>query len=301
MHLYEESGAHCVQQRRGEFAFALWGETKQTLFAARDRQGEYDEGDDAREKAARAGASFHPIPIRQSDLADNFADAIWHSETLRRNGHGVSKFLLSWVVRDAGYKVVFTGEGSDEIFGGYIHFRTDILLYNTQGQDAAEVQRLVQQLETANSVSRGMLMPAGETGSLESVKRLLGFVPGLSEGVHSGGPGTADALRRRLSKHGLRDALVSGLSGCACCLKLNGRDPLAKPMIGETVYRRQKHPLLSPPVTMVPTERFHEMMQDTLRGPVFGRYRFPIRTKSSPCLTNCLRCRIRIVFAGIPC
>ena len=175
MHLYEESGAHCVQQRRGEFAFALWGETKQTLFAARDRQGEYDEGDNAREKAARAGASFHPIPIRQSDLADNFADAIWHSETLCRNGHSVSKYLLSWVVRDAGYKVVFTGEGSDEIFGGYIHFRTDILLYNTQGQDAAEVQRLVQQLETANSVSRGMLMPAGETGSLESVKRLLGF------------------------------------------------------------------------------------------------------------------------------
>ena len=50
-----------------------------------------------------------------------------------------------------------------------------MLLYNTQGQDAAEVQRLVQQLETADSVSRGMLMPAGETGSLESVKRLLGF------------------------------------------------------------------------------------------------------------------------------
>jgi len=119
--------------------------------------------------------AFTPFPIRQSDLADNFADAIWHSETLCRNGHSVSKYLLSWVVRDAGYKVVFTGEGSDEIFGGYIHFRTDMLLYNTQGQDAAEVQRLVQQLETADSVSRGMLMPAGETGSLESVKRLLGF------------------------------------------------------------------------------------------------------------------------------
>jgi asparagine synthase (glutamine-hydrolysing) len=65
-------------------------------------QGEYDEGDNAREKAARAGASFHPIPIRQSDLADNFAEAIWHSETLCRNGHGVSKYLLSWVVCDAG-------------------------------------------------------------------------------------------------------------------------------------------------------------------------------------------------------
>ena len=44
----------------------------------------------------------------------------------------------------------------------------------------------------------------------------------------------------------------------------------AKPLITETVYRRQKHPFLSPPVTTVPTERFHQMMQDTLRGPVLA-------------------------------
>jgi asparagine synthase (glutamine-hydrolysing) len=36
------------------------------------------------------------------------------------------------------------------------------------------------------------------------------------------------------------------------------------------VYRRQKHPFLSPPVTTVPTERFHQMMQDILRGPVLA-------------------------------
>jgi len=40
----------------------------------------------------------------------------------------------------------------------------------------------------------------------------------------------------------------------------------AKPVITDTVYRRQKHPFLSPPVTTVPTERFHQMLQDTLRG-----------------------------------
>jgi asparagine synthase (glutamine-hydrolysing) len=96
----------------------------------------YDEGDIAREMAASTGASFHPIPIKQSDIADNFADAIWHSETLFSNGHGVSKYLLSRAVRDAGYKVVYTGEGSDEIFGGYIHFRTDMLQHNAQGQNA---------------------------------------------------------------------------------------------------------------------------------------------------------------------
>ena len=37
-------------------------------------------------------------------------------------------------MRNAGYKVVLTGEGSDEILAGYPHFRRDMLLYNSQGQ-----------------------------------------------------------------------------------------------------------------------------------------------------------------------
>jgi asparagine synthase (glutamine-hydrolysing) len=41
----------------------------------------------------------------------------------------------------------------------------------------------------------------------------------------------------------------------------------ARPVITDTVYHRQKHPFLSPPVTTVPTERFYQLMQDTLRGP----------------------------------
>jgi asparagine synthase (glutamine-hydrolysing) len=48
----------------------------------------------------------------------------------------------------------------------------------------------------------------------------------------------------------------------------------AKRLITETVYRRQKHPFLSPPATTVPTERFHQMIQDTLRGPVLASLPF---------------------------
>ena len=103
----------------------------------------YDEGPIAREMAALAGAEFNPIPINQKDLAENFADAILQSETFCVNAHGVAKFLLSKAVRDAGYKVVITGEGSDEILGGYAHFRRDMLLYNREGQDPAEIEQLL--------------------------------------------------------------------------------------------------------------------------------------------------------------
>jgi asparagine synthase (glutamine-hydrolysing) len=304
-------------------------------------QAAYDEGEIAREMATRAGANFHPIPIKQFDIADNFADAIWHSETLFSNGHGVSKYLLSRAVRDAGYKVVYTGEGSDEIFGGYVHFRTDMLQHNAQGQDAVEVQRLLQELETANSVSRGMLMPVGKTGSLESVERLLGFVPGCLKvfaaqgqqrqtlfdaefkarfaGRDSGRlfldsldvPGVLtgrDPLNKSLfvwaksflpnyilNLLGDRMEMAHSVEGrvpfldhqvveCVCrapvSLKIRGVTEkyllreAARPLITETVYHRQKHPFLSPPVTMVPTERFHQMMQDTLRGSVLASLPF---------------------------
>jgi asparagine synthase (glutamine-hydrolysing) len=40
IHAYEEHGMNCVSHLRGMFAFALWDESRQRLFAARDRAGE---------------------------------------------------------------------------------------------------------------------------------------------------------------------------------------------------------------------------------------------------------------------
>ncbi len=39
VHLYEELGEGCVEKLRGMFGFAIWDETKKTLFIARDRVG----------------------------------------------------------------------------------------------------------------------------------------------------------------------------------------------------------------------------------------------------------------------
>ena|ERR1035437_5546145 len=41
-----------------------------------------------------------------------------------------------------------------------------------------------------------------------------------------------------------------------------------KDVITDTVYRRQKHPFLSPPATLNPDETFSTYVQDTLRGPI---------------------------------
>lgn len=143
---------------------------------------DYNEEHVAREMAQHAGADFHELPITQTQLADHFSDAVWHAETLTANGHGTAKYLLSEMVRDRGYKVVLTGEGSDEILGGYAHFRRDLLLYDKSlGLDAAQIERMLEQLTEANEVSRGVLLPNRGSEPLDSIRRTLGFVPSWLE------------------------------------------------------------------------------------------------------------------------
>src|SRR5215471_9458021 len=188
---------------------------------------DYDEEKEACEMAAKAGAEFFPIPIRQDDLADHFASAILQAETLCFNAHGVAKYLLSRAVRDAGYKVVITGEGSDEILGGYAHFRRDMLLYNREGQDPAEIRELMKWLEEHNAVSRGLLLPDGEIGPLDSVQRMLGYVPSWIETFST----RAVKLRPLLARDfqaifGQREGFRAFFSDIDVRGQLAGRDPL---------------------------------------------------------------------------
>ena len=140
----------------------------------------YDESALARAQAERSGASFHPIPVTSRALADAYTDAVWHAETPFVNGHGVAKFLLSRAVRDAGIKVVFTGEGSDEMLGGYAPFRRDVLLYNSARQDPAIVAKLLAEMRASSSNRAVPILVTNEDApipELEAVARRLGWMP----------------------------------------------------------------------------------------------------------------------------
>jgi asparagine synthase (glutamine-hydrolysing) len=130
---------------------------------------EFDESAVAREMASKFGAQFCSIPVRQDEIAEHLADAIVQAETFVANSHGAAKYLLSRAVRDAGFKVVLTGEGSDEILGGYTHFRRDMAPSN--GNRSVRVP----------AAQPGVIPPSfasnGDAAAI-AVKRLLGFVPG---------------------------------------------------------------------------------------------------------------------------
>ena len=83
----------------------------------------YDETAGARGMAEAAGAEHAVVTLDDAALADHFADAVWHAETLQYNTHGVARYLLARSVREAGYRAVMAGEGADEAFFGYEFLR----------------------------------------------------------------------------------------------------------------------------------------------------------------------------------
>jgi asparagine synthase (glutamine-hydrolysing) len=294
---------------------------------------QYDESIIAQEMARHAGATYQPIPMKQSDLAENFGAAVIQSEIPFINGHTVAKYMLSGAVRESGYKVVLTGEGSDEILAGYPHFRRDMLLYHRAGQDPVEADRLLRQLADANQVSRGLLMPEGDSGIGEMCKTLFGQSPSWLEAMggtalrmrglmrddflepHAGSDpvgtllSSLDVERRLKGRNAVHSALylwaktilphyilsnlgdrmemshsVEGrvpfmdhhvaeyLHRVPVSLKIRGMTEkyilreAVKDVITDTVYKRQKHPFLSPPATLNPDQPLNVLMQDTLRG-----------------------------------
>ncbi|KAJ7212590.1 asparagine synthase [Mycena pura] len=77
--------------------------------------------------AAHLSADLRKVDATEALLVRALEEAVWHSEQPHATFHGAGKLLLSRAVRDAGFKVVLSGEGSDEIFAGYPWFPLDYL------------------------------------------------------------------------------------------------------------------------------------------------------------------------------
>jgi asparagine synthase (glutamine-hydrolysing) len=83
----------------------------------------YDEGEHQSLMVRHLNVNHTDLKATNEQIGAALADCLWHCEKpLLRTGP-VPLFLLSDVVRKSGYKVVITGEGADEVFGGYNIFK----------------------------------------------------------------------------------------------------------------------------------------------------------------------------------
>ncbi len=187
----------------------------------------YDETAIAREMAESVGADQDIMTLQADHLYDNLVETLWHAERTIYNTLGVAKLLMSRHVNEAGYKVVVTGEGSDELFGGYPAFRRDLFLHGLDTMDAAERAVWQQMLAESNKLFSGAMLAENELDD-PALTGLVGFTPSclqpwLAAAEHV--PGLLTPERRAaLEGYAPGAAIAAALDGDM----LEGRHPLDK-------------------------------------------------------------------------
>ncbi len=83
----------------------------------------YDEGKQQREMVDYLQTDHHAVRCSYQSIGDVFPQVIRHAETPILRTAPAPLYLLSALVRENQYKVVLTGEGADEILGGYDIFK----------------------------------------------------------------------------------------------------------------------------------------------------------------------------------
>ena len=87
----------------------------------------FDESGYQKQMADYLGTNHHQIQCGYRDIAEQFPEVIWHTERPIVRTAPTPLYMLSQLVRDTNFKVVLTGEGSDEILGGYDIFKETLI------------------------------------------------------------------------------------------------------------------------------------------------------------------------------
>lgn len=125
----------------------------------------YDESAVAQRMAKKIGAEFHAVPVSADDMAAAFPDAVYYTEGFAINGHLAAKFLLNRAIRNAGFKVALSGEGSDEVLLGYPHLKLDMLGGTDRG------------VSESNPISMGVQISDADTLPVGALQAELGYIP----------------------------------------------------------------------------------------------------------------------------
>ncbi|KAL5409750.1 hypothetical protein PMIN04_010913 [Paraphaeosphaeria minitans] len=157
-----------------------------------DEDSGFDESAIANRTADHLGVKHYKKHMDEAELAARFENATWHCEHHNPDLNYVGKYALSEVPQELGFKVVLTGEGADEQFGGYPMYLPDYL----REQDLAyasnplpEETRKAQCVKTdeensayyhsvgADGANRGPSLPRRMLNDITTVSSMAAFSP----------------------------------------------------------------------------------------------------------------------------
>jgi asparagine synthase (glutamine-hydrolysing) len=99
---------------------------KRHSFSIGFRQADIDERKYQQLMANTVNSVHHDVVFDWPDISNRLKQVIYHAETPLKESYDTCSLTLSELVRKNGIKVVLTGEGSDELFAGYVGYRFDI-------------------------------------------------------------------------------------------------------------------------------------------------------------------------------
>ncbi|WP_018719640.1 asparagine synthase (glutamine-hydrolyzing) [Arhodomonas aquaeolei] len=101
-------------------------------------------------------AAHTAVPVTDELVANGLPAAVWHAEMPMLRAAPVPMAALSAAVRGAGYRVVLTGEGADEVLGGYDLFKeAKIRAFWARQPDSRLRPRLLRRLYPYLDMTRG--------------------------------------------------------------------------------------------------------------------------------------------------
>lgn len=92
-------------------------------FSVRFADERFDEGDAQAVMVRELESRHEEVRVDGTAIAESLPEVVWHTEMPLLRTSPVPLFRLSRKVRDSGMKVVLTGEGADELLGGYQIFK----------------------------------------------------------------------------------------------------------------------------------------------------------------------------------
>jgi len=96
-------------------------------FGIRFEESDFDESVYQKQLASFLSVNHKELSTSNKDIASHFSEILWYAEKPILRTAPVPLFLLSKLVSDSGLKVILTGEGADEIFGGYNIFKEALI------------------------------------------------------------------------------------------------------------------------------------------------------------------------------
>jgi asparagine synthase (glutamine-hydrolysing) len=96
-------------------------------FGIRFEDEAFDEGKYQHEMISKLNVDHKEITATNKQIGELVPEVIWHCEIPLLRLSPVPLYMLSKLVNESGFRVVLTGEGADEVFGGYNIFRETLI------------------------------------------------------------------------------------------------------------------------------------------------------------------------------